>query len=138
MQKLYELHGAKDKVALFPAAHFPHNYNHVARTSMYGWVNKHFKLGFKEPVLERDFQWKGQDDLHVWDDEHPQPESGEVFERKLMKKFAQIIESQYKDLEAKGKSEELTDVLRKGWQVCLGLTTGAVAPRSSQNGWHSD
>ena len=132
MQKLYELHGAKDKVALFPAAHFPHNYNHVARTSMYGWVNKHFKLGFKEPVLERDFQWKGKDDLHVWDAEHPQPESGEVFERKLMKKFAQLVEAQYKDLETNGKSEELTNVLRKGWQVCLGLTTGAVAPAKAK------
>jgi hypothetical protein len=126
LQKLYDLHGAKDKVALFPAAHFPHNYNHVARTSMYGWVNKHFKLGFKEPVLERDFQWKGQEDLHVWDAEHPQPESGEGFERKLMKRFAEMIESQYADLESKGKQAELTDTLRRGWQVCLGLTTGPV------------
>lgn len=132
LQKLYELHGAKDKVALYPAAHFPHNYNHVARVSMYGWVNKHFKLGFKEPVLERDFQWKGKDDLHVWDAEHPQPESGEVFERKLMKKFADIVEAQYKELESTGKKQELTDILRGGWQVCLGLTTGPVAPAKAK------
>ncbi len=99
---------------------------------MYGWVNKHFKLGFKEPVLERDFQWKGQADLHVWDDEHPQPPSGEDFERKLMKKFADIIESQYKDLESKGKQQELADVLRRGWQVCLGLTNGPVAPAKAK------
>lgn len=132
LQKLYEMFGAKDKVALYPGAHFPHNYNHVARVSMYGWVNKHFKLGLKEPVLERDFQWKGQDDLHVWDAEHPQPESGEGFERKLMKKFAAIVESQYADLEAKGKKVELNELLRGGWQVCLGLTTGAVAPAKAK------
>lgn len=133
LQKLYEMFGAKDKVALYPGAHFPHNYNHVARVSMYGWVNKHFKLGLKEPVLERDFQWKGQDDLHVWDAEHPQPESGEGFERKLMKKFAGIIESQYAELEAKGKKAELTELLRGGWQVCLGLTTGSVAPAKAKS-----
>ncbi len=133
LQKLYELHGAKDKVALFPAAHFPHNYNHVARVGMYGWVNKHFKLGFKEPVLERDFQWKGQEDLHVWDAEHPQPESGEAFERKLMKRFADIIEAQYAQLEKSGKSQEVTDTLRGGWQVCLGLTAGAVTPAKAQS-----
>ena len=132
LQKLYEMHGAKDKVALFPAAHFPHNYNHVARTSMYGWVNKHFKLGFKEPVLERDFQWKGKEDLHVWDAEHPQPESGEAFERKLMKRYADSIEAQYVAMESNGKKQELIDTLSGGWRVCLGLTTGAVAPAKAK------
>ena len=33
------------QVALFPATHFGHNFNHVARTSMYGWMNDHFGIG---------------------------------------------------------------------------------------------
>ncbi len=49
-----------------------------------------------------------------------------------MKKFADIIESQYKDLESKGKQQELADVLRRGWQVCLGLTNGPVAPAKAK------
>ncbi len=130
LQKLYSLFNAKDKVALYPAAHFPHNYNHVARVGMYGWINKHFKLGFKEPVLERDFTWKGKDDLHVWDNDHPQPEGGEAFERKLMKSFRDNIDKQYSSMLESGKVKELREILLSGFQVCLGLTTGAVAPAS--------
>ncbi|MCC6511140.1 MAG: acetylxylan esterase, partial [Pirellulaceae bacterium] len=132
LQKLYGMFGAKENVALFAAVHFPHNYNHVARVGMYGWVNKHFKLGFKEPVLERDFEWKGKDDLHVWDSEHPKPESGEGFERKLMKRFRDNIDAQYAELLASGKQKELREILLGGWQVCLGLTNGAVEKSSAQ------
>ncbi|MGN6545404.1 MAG: hypothetical protein ACTHK7_10180 [Aureliella sp.] len=130
LQQLYSLFGAKDKVALFPAVHFGHNYNHVARVSMYGWMNKHFKLGFKEPVLERDFEWKGKDDLHVWDDEHPKPEGGEAFERKLMKSFRDNIYAQYDQWLKDGKAEKLADTLRQGWEVCLGLTNAPLTKAS--------
>jgi len=130
LQQLYGLLGAKDKVALFPAAHFPHNYNHVARVSMYGWMNKHFKLGLAEPVLERDFVWKGKADLTVWDAEHPQPEGGEAFERKLMKSFRDNIDAQFTAQLAAGQAQALGETLLKGWEVCLGLTHTPVASAS--------
>ena len=128
LQKLYGLYQAKDKVALFPAVHFGHNYNHVARVSMYGWMNKHFKLGLKEPVLERDFEWKGKEDLHVWGAEHPQPEGGEAFERKLMKSFRDNIDSQFDQWLSNGQEKKLAETLMQGWQVCLGLTNAELAP----------
>jgi hypothetical protein len=56
LQGLYGLYGKKDNVALFPALHYGHNYNHVARVSMYGWFNQYWGLGFQAPVLEREFQ----------------------------------------------------------------------------------
>ncbi len=45
----------------------------MSRALAFTILNKHFKLGFKEPVLERDFQWKGKEDLRVWDADHPYP-----------------------------------------------------------------
>ncbi len=133
LQKLYGLYGAKDKVALFPAVHFQHNFNHVARVSMYGWMNKHFKLGFKEPILERDFEWKGKDDLHVWDAEHPAPESGEDFERKLLKGFAKNIDDQYQQWLSAGDDKKLLETLKIGWQVTLGLTHSKIEPAQSDS-----
>ena len=45
LQKHYELFGARDKVQLFPFLQFGHNYNHVSRAAMYGWLNQHLGLG---------------------------------------------------------------------------------------------
>jgi len=93
LQKLYGLFGAEKKVALFPALHFGHNYNHVSRVAMYGWVSDHYSLGYEKPVLEREFDLALGPALTVWDAEHPQPPSGEAFERKLMKDFAANVNS---------------------------------------------
>jgi len=129
LQQLYSLFGAKDKVALFPALHFGHNFNHVSRVALYGWVNDHFGLGFDKPVLERDFDIALRDELSVWDAEHPQPEGGAAFERKLTKRWADIVDSQISD-QLQGDAEQLkqvTQTLRDGWRVCLGLTTPPAA-----------
>lgn len=128
LRKIYQLMGADKNVALFPAIHFGHNYNHVSRTSMYGWLSNHFKLGFELPVLERDFELTGPEALTVWDDKHPQPPGGEEFERRLMKLWAEIVDGELKgrlhgDLQ---QLAELGEILETGWQVALGLTTGAL------------
>ena len=53
LKQHYELLGARDKVQLFPFLQFGHNYNHVSRAAMYGWLNRHLGLGQDEPVLEQ-------------------------------------------------------------------------------------
>lgn len=129
LQQLYSLFGAKQNVALFPAIHFPHNYNHVSRVAMYGWVNDHFGLGQEKPILERDFQLVLRDDLSVWDQEHPQPPGGEDFERKLMKLWADLVDSRLRGL-LQGDAvqvRQLGSILNNGWRVALGLTTGKLA-----------
>ena len=130
LQQLYQLYGAKDKVALFPSLHFGHNYNHVSRVSMYGWINDHFGLGLKKPILERDFQRLTASDLSVFDAQHPQPEGGESFERKLLKQWTEIV-----DLQMQGwlqgdeaQNRQLAETLQHGWQAVLGLTTGSARP----------
>lgn len=69
--------------------HFGHNFNHVSRTHLYGFVSRHFGLGHEEPVLEEDFELLTADQLTVWSDDDPDharpagDQSGEAHERDL-------------------------------------------------------
>lgn len=121
LKKFYGLFGKPNLVELNAFIHFPHNYNHVSRTAMYGWVNRTFGLGLEEPVLERDFTLLGRDDLTVWDDEHPSPPSGIDFERELLVKWAgnmrELVTPSAGGEETKNK--EIAQVLREGWTTIL-------------------
>jgi len=76
LDKLYQMVGAKGKYEAHFDVHFKHNYNHVSRTHLYQFVNRHFGLGLKSPVLERDFKLLGETELSVYTEQHPAP-SGE-------------------------------------------------------------
>ena len=52
---------------------FGHNYNQVSREVMYGWFNKHLKLGLPEPVREQPFVPVPPKELSVYDGDHPRP-----------------------------------------------------------------
>jgi hypothetical protein len=93
LQKVYGLFDAKKNVELHAATHFPHNYNHVARVALYGFINRVFKLGFSEPILERDFLVQTGSQLTVWDQEHPAPPAGLDFE-------ADLLQAWFKDCKA--------------------------------------
>ncbi|MBX3422967.1 MAG: acetylxylan esterase [Pirellulaceae bacterium] len=126
LQQVYELFGHKDKVGLFPALHFGHNYNHVSRVAMYGWMSDHLRLGLAKPILETDFRRLTQEELTVWDDQHPPPAGGEDFERRLLKFWADLIEAQLNGMLVgdRQQNQQLAQTLRDGWRVVLGLTTG--------------
>jgi dienelactone hydrolase len=81
LQAHYALFGAKDRVALFPFLQFGHNYNHVSRAGMYGFLSRHLSLGFNEPVLESDFVPLSREEATVWTSEYPAPPGGETHER---------------------------------------------------------
>ncbi|NOY00137.1 MAG: acetylxylan esterase [Verrucomicrobia bacterium] len=90
LMKLYELAGAKGKFEAHLNTWFKHNYNHLSRTQMYNFVNKHFQLGLKTPVLERDFTVLLKPDLSVWDENHPAPKQvGDDHERAVCKWFTE-------------------------------------------------
>lgn len=80
LKSVYELIGAGKNFDAHFDVHFKHNYNHVSRTHMYNFVNRHFKLGLATPVLERDFEVLLKDDLTVYNDEHPSPTGDQVGE----------------------------------------------------------
>ncbi len=94
----YALMGAADKVMLVPNYHFKHNYNYVSRAAFYSWLNKHFKLGIEEPVVEEDYQRLDKSQLSVWDVAHPKPSGGDDFERKLARQWHDDAEAQLKKL----------------------------------------
>jgi dienelactone hydrolase len=73
LKALYKLYGAEDNVMGKAYLQFGHNYNRVARELMYGWFNKHLKLGHAEPISEQSFVPVPPKELSVWDDKHPLP-----------------------------------------------------------------
>ena len=88
LKQLYTLLGAPNNVMLKRGEHFPHNYNAVSRSAFYTWLNRHFKLGQPEPVIERDYQRLKREELSVWDNQHPAPKADDPsFERSLLRWF---------------------------------------------------
>jgi len=84
LQQHYAMLGVEDRVMLESLTHFKHNYNYRSRAAMYGWFNKHLKLGAEEPIVEEDFEPLSQEQLTVWDEAHPKPPSGDDYERSLV------------------------------------------------------
>ncbi|MSU49706.1 MAG: acetylxylan esterase [Opitutus sp.] len=121
LKKLYATLGAPNDVMLHRGEHFPHNYNAVSRSAFYTWLNRHFKLGFTEPVLERDFAPLSRAQLTVWDAQHPAPKAEDpAFERALLQWLANDAE---KKLRASVVSpEQLRHDVGGGVEVLIGRT----------------
>jgi hypothetical protein len=97
LEQLYTLLTAKDNL-LVKKFDFPHNYNYVSRNEMYQWMNKHLKLGLKEPVVEEDFVPLSRSEMTVWDQKHPRPRSGEDYERELLRTMTDDSQRQLEKL----------------------------------------
>lgn len=98
LKQLYTMLGAPDNVMGRPFLHFGHNYNNVSRAVMYDWLNRHLQLGFDTPIIERDYEPLSAEEITVWNDEHPRPESGPGFERKLVQQLTAIAKQQMEGL----------------------------------------
>ncbi len=94
LRQLYTLLAAPKNVELFANTHFGHNYNQVSRAAFYSFLNKHFKLGLEEPVVEEDFHRLGREELTVWNVQHPQPPGGVDFERRLARHWHEDAQQQ--------------------------------------------
>jgi len=90
LQQLYAMTGNRNDVYCRPMLHFNHNYNYVARATMYQWMNRHLNLGLGDPVVEQDYQPLTTEEMAVWTDDHPAPsEIGIEHERKVCAWFDQ-------------------------------------------------
>ena len=119
LRKLYGLFGKKDFVTLQRGEHFPHNYNAVTRSGFYSLLNKHFKLGHEDPVIERDYAPLPKEKLTVWDDAHPAPKAGDPeFERGLLRWLKTDAQQQ---LDALARTDEGREkVLRPAIETLIG------------------
>jgi len=110
LKRLYGLYQAEDRVNLQVATHFPHNYNHVTRVAMYGFMNRLFGLGLAEPILENDFDVLKADQLSVWDQDHPAPPGGIDFEADLLKRWSEDVAQ---------KVSASREIRNQGWKAIL-------------------
>ena len=101
LKQLYALLGAPKNVELVNNIHFQHNYNYVNRAAFFAFVNKHFKLGLEEPVVEEDYDRLTREEMTVWDVAHPKPERRAEFERRLCQQLAEASEKQLEALTPK-------------------------------------
>lgn len=90
----YAMMGAKDNAELFAFTHFGHNYNYISRMRFYQFVNKRFELGLPEPILEADYKRLTNEQMTVWDKDHPRPASGDAFEKDLLKRLKEDTDKQ--------------------------------------------
>jgi len=115
LQKLYALYGKKGDVICTDLTHFKHNYNYVSRGLMYDWFNRHMKWGHQEPIVEQDFKLLSNEEHAVWNADHPKPEGGADYERKLTKWIAKR--------DAKLVKKMSGDQLRSAWGSLIGRKT---------------
>ncbi|HVL11149.1 MAG TPA: hypothetical protein VM529_01200, partial [Gemmata sp.] len=72
LQQLYDLYGAKTKVAVRAWLEYGHQYNVHSRQMMYAWFLKHL-AGKDDDVKEPPFKPVPPKELSVFDAEHPRP-----------------------------------------------------------------
>ncbi len=120
--------GEEGNVMCRDLTHFPHNYNYVSRATMYGWFNKHLKLGLEEPVVEEDWEPLAPEEYTVWNDEHPRPKPGPGYERSLTKFLAMQSDRQIANLEPAGAKSlaEYRKVIGGAFDILIGR--GLPAP----------
>jgi len=75
---IYRMLGVPDRLEAHFDVQFKHNYNGVARSHCYRFLDRHFGLGHKDPGDERDFDLLTQESLTVWDEAHPAPHDDAV------------------------------------------------------------
>ncbi len=123
--ELYSMLGHKDRLTAAFNIQFKHNYNHVNRTVMYGFFNRHFQLGFQEPVLERDFVPLTREEATVWTDQYPAPSGdavGDEHEIQIIRLATQDSDERIAEL-VPDSGEELPEYRRivgGAWETILG------------------
>ena len=141
LKQLYTMLGAPNNVMLKRGEHFPHNYNAVSRSAFYTWLNRHFKLGQKEPVIERDYEPLKREQLTVWDEQHPAPKAADPdFERQLLR---QLNDDAQKQLAAEQATPErfrkaygsAFDVVLDGGLAEIGEVEWTESKNSDHGSW---
>lgn len=98
LKRVWGWYGAEGLVEAWCHPEFDHNYNQVSREHMYGWFNRHLKLGHAEPVRESSFEPVPPAELSVFDEAHSLPEDA-VDLKGLREYLAKVSDEQMAALE---------------------------------------
>jgi dienelactone hydrolase len=121
LKQHYGMLGAIQNVSHIALLQFPHNYNYVSRAAMYRWLNRHLNLGFEEPIVESSYKRLSQEELSVWNDQHPRPECVPDFELRVLEWMTSDAERQIASLVPQD-SESLQcyrQVVGGAWNILL-------------------
>lgn len=120
LQRIYAMTGNQSDVYCRPMLHFKHNYNYVTRATMYQWMNRHLNLGLDDPIIEQDYDPLTNDEMAVWNDDHPAPkETGFVHQRNVCRWFdqqaAKVLD--HSALNNQTSSESYQAAVSTAWRV---------------------
>ena len=141
LRQLYTDLGQQNRLTAAFNVHFFHNYNHVNRCVMYGFFNRHFQLGFEEPILERDFNPLTRDEATVWSGSYPAPAGdavGDAHEVEMIKLATEDSQQRIGELipTTKHELEDYRRVIGGAWETILARSidqVGQVAFRETKN-----
>jgi dienelactone hydrolase len=142
LRRIYAMTGNEQDVYCRPMLHFKHNYNYVTRATMYQWMNRHLRLGLDDPVIEQDFQPLTDEEMAVWNDEHPAPkETGFEHQRNVCRWLDQQANRSLTAIEPRDTKslEQYRETVGAAWKVIFdqGLPASAQYERiglEDQNG----
>jgi hypothetical protein len=97
LRQVYSLYGQRDLVFAKAFPQFGHNYNHVARQMMYGWLEAHLGLQPDEPMREHDFWPLTAAEMSVFDEAHPLPDDARGV-TELRRYLTEVSEQQFASL----------------------------------------
>ncbi len=125
---LYKMLGHADRFEAHFHLQFPHNYNAVNRQHMYGFMNRHLKLGLPEPIVERDYlPLDIATEATVWTAEHPKPtgdQAGLAHERRLTAEWTQASEAAMQALSEDARRK----IVAEGLATIVGRRLDEVGP----------
>ena len=134
LERLYNMLAGKDRLQVSPFLKFGHNFNAVSRQAMYQFFNRHFQLGFAEPITEADFKPLSQAEMSVWSSAHPAPKSrGSVHERALLNWWEGDSDTQLAAIAARmaddyGAAQAYKSIVGGAWQTIFGRTLLEAGP----------
>lgn len=137
LRQLYAMLDVPDNVYCEEMLHFPHNYNAVTRKIMYEWFNRHLNLGLKEPIIERDWKPLTRDEYTVWNADHPAPESGDNYERKLLQQMNERDLAALSNHAPNGSTalQNYLSTARIGWETLIGRGLPKSEDVQRTKGW---
>lgn len=122
LESHYKLLGAVGNIKANIRTDYPHNYNYVNRAFMYGWLNRHLKLGLDDPIVEEDYVPLSRAEMTVWSGDHAPPPSGPAYERSLLGTMTAAASRQLAELTPRDTAtlDRFREVIGGGWDVLIG------------------
>ena len=129
--QLYEMLGIPANLKGVFRTEFKHNYNLVNRTEMYHFFNKHFGLGYEEPIVERYYEPLNQKESTVWTDKYPAPSGdqiGDSHEVRLLRLVSEDSDAKMAELvRSSGESDSsFNTVIGGAWATIIGRSIDEV------------